>query len=220
MKATFLFILFNLFGSTLIAAKNIHFSLKVSNNTNRIMLAQYAPILTKGDYYIVGEFDDYGQVLEASKGLKKRSVSVEVIAFHHNKQISLKNAFATLNEGENIVDYRVVAYKNTDNYVISVSNIIECKKKLHIHVPNAFSPDGDGINDTFAAVSDGVEDYIMDVYNRWGEVVFHSENISESWNGEYKGIKSVQDAYVYVISARAIEDGQPTILKGTVSLIR
>lgn len=220
MKNTVLFILINLFSGGLIAANNIHFSLKVSNNTNRVMLAQYSPILAKGDSFIVGKFNDYSHVIQASNGLKNRDISVEVMAFNQNKQISIAHAFAILNEGKNVVDYRVVAFKNTDNYIVSVSNIIEHKKKLHIHVPNAFSPDGDGINDTFAAVSDGVEDYTMDVYNRWGEVIFHSEDISESWNGEYQGRKLVQDAYVYVISARAIEDDKSTILKGTVSLIR
>jgi len=129
-------------------------------------------------------------------------------------------SIAQNNESENIVEYRIVAHKNTDNAIVSTSNVVEVAKKLHIHVPNAFSPDGDGINDNFMAVSHGVEDYEIDIYNRWGEIVYHSEEITESWDGEYKGSKSVQDAYVYVISARGLEDGQPTTLKGTVSLIR
>jgi gliding motility-associated-like protein len=123
-------------------------------------------------------------------------------------------------QNDNIVNYRVVAYENTNNTIVSVSNTVQSVKRLHIQVPNAFSPDGDGINDFFTAVSDGVEDYSIEIYNRWGELVFQSDDINHYWDGTYKGKKSMQDAYVYVIRAKGLEDNQPTVLKGTVSLIR
>jgi len=125
-----------------------------------------------------------------------------------------------IGQSVNNVEYRLVAYKNTENTIVSISNEVQVAKRLHIHVPNAFSPDGDGINDLFSAVSDGVEDYTMSIYNRWGEVVYHSNDIKESWDGSFKGTLSIQDAYVYVIEARGIEDEKFTRLKGTVSLIR
>ena len=117
-------------------------------------------------------------------------------------------------------DYRVVAVKAGENKIVSVSNTVQSAKKLHVHVPNAFSPDGDGINDTFTAISHGVEEYSIDIFNRWGEVVFHSEDLSESWDGTFKGTESMQDAYVYVIKARGITDADFTTYKGTVSLVR
>lgn len=126
----------------------------------------------------------------------------------------------TNTNNENTVDYRIVAFKYTDNNTISASNIVNSHKKLKIHVPNAFSPDGDGFNDRFNAVADGVEEYLIEIYNRWGEKVYFSENINESWDGTYKGSNAIQDAYVYVIKAKGIEDLYPTTLKGTVSLVR
>jgi gliding motility-associated-like protein len=120
----------------------------------------------------------------------------------------------------NVAEYRVVAHKYADNSVESISNTVGIIKKIHIQVPNAFSPDGDGVNDNFTAVSEGVEEFSMDIYNRWGEVVYHSENIEEPWAGKYKGADCQQDAYVYVISARGLADELATTLKGTVSLIR
>ncbi len=116
--------------------------------------------------------------------------------------------------------FRIVAFKNKNATITSVSNTIESNQKLHIHVPSAFSPDGDGINDAFFAVSEGVEDFNMQVYNRWGEVVFESNDIEEQWDGSFKGELSQEDAYVYVIEARGMDDDEPTTLKGTVSLIK
>lgn len=124
------------------------------------------------------------------------------------------------NNNDNIVNYRIVAYENMNNTVVSISNTVQSIKRLHIQVPNAFSPDGDGINDFFSAVSDGVEEYTIEIFNRWGELVFHSDDINHFWDGTYKGKTSIQDAYVYIIKAKGLEDNQPTVLKGTVSLIR
>lgn len=121
---------------------------------------------------------------------------------------------------QNEVSYRLVAYKNTDNTITSVSNIVTVAKKLNLQVPNAFSPDGDGINDHFSVVHDGVEEFAMDIYSRWGELVYHTEDVEQPWKGDCKGSDCKQDAYVYVITARGLEDASSTTLKGTVSLIR
>ncbi len=121
---------------------------------------------------------------------------------------------------KNVEAYRIVAHMNSNNFIESVSNVVTAVKRLHIQVPNAFSPDGDGVNDGFTAISDGVEEFSMDIYNRWGEVVYHAENIEEPWTGQHKGNDCQQDAYVYVIHAKGLEDASYTTLKGTVSLIR
>lgn len=116
--------------------------------------------------------------------------------------------------------YRIVAFKKTNTDIVSASNIVQSAKRMRIRVPNAFSPDGDGINDTFAMVADGVQEFSIRIHNRWGELVYTSEDIFEAWDGEFKGRLSMQDAYVYVITARGIGETNYTTLKGTVSLIR
>lgn len=126
----------------------------------------------------------------------------------------------TSGNNDNLIAYRIVAYKNTNHSIESVSNIVEVAKKLNIQVPNAFSPDGDGINDEFMIVHEGIEEFSMDIYNRWGELVYHSEDLQAPWTGMYDGSDCQQDAYVYVIKARGLEDETATTLKGTVSLIR
>ncbi|MBL0035424.1 MAG: gliding motility-associated C-terminal domain-containing protein [Flavobacteriales bacterium] len=69
-----------------------------------------------------------------------------------------------------------------------------------VQMPNVFSPNGDGLNDTFGPIVDGVPDaFTMDIRNRWGQLVFQGDNISERWNGRWKGSSVPDGTYYYVI---------------------
>lgn len=97
-------------------------------------------------------------------------------------------------------------------------NIIEdC---LHdIIVPNAFSPNGDGINDVFLAQAVHVEVFNMQVYNRWGERVFESNSIQQGWKGSHKKSKAGAGIYTWMIQYSV--DGIDMKRKaGTVFLLR
>lgn len=96
IKSTFLFIILNLFTAVMFA-NGVHFSLKVSKNTNRVMIAKYAPILTQEESFVIGEFEDYLLVMKANVELKTKGVeSTEVLAFFHSKPISIDDAFVIL----------------------------------------------------------------------------------------------------------------------------
>ncbi len=136
--------------------------------------------------------------------------------------LSVFMSFGQVNSStnDNEVQYRIVAHKEVDNGIVSVSNVVQVTKRLHIQVPNAFSPDGDGVNDVFMVVHDGIENFNMEIYNRWGELVYFTDDTDQPWRGMYNGSECQQDAYVYVITASGLADDTPTVLKGTVSLIR
>jgi gliding motility-associated-like protein len=68
-----------------------------------------------------------------------------------------------------------------------------------LYVPNTFTPDNDGLNDYFLAVGDYIANFEMYVYNRWGQLIFHSDNIYEGWDGTYSGNEVQIDTYVYKI---------------------
>jgi len=86
-------------------------------------------------------------------------------------------------------------------------------------VPNAFTPNGDGRNDCFGVKYWGdVEDFSLNIYNRWGELLFHGDNPTQCWNGLYKGQLQPDDAYVYWIKAKT-RCGD-VFRKGTFALIR
>jgi gliding motility-associated-like protein len=87
--------------------------------------------------------------------------------------------------------------------------------------PNAFSPNQDGINDAWLPVSTGINDYHIQIYNRWGDVVFESTDIDEAWMGNaYNGDYFVPDGvYNYTITYFDMLE-KPTVLKGTINIQR
>lgn len=94
---------------------------------------------------------------------------------------------------------------------------------LNYQLPNAFTPNNDGLNDIFRGKGQlpGIQDFKMQIWNRWGEMVFESDSPSEGWNGEYHGSGKLLMAgvYVYTISYRAPR-GEMIELKGHVTLVR
>lgn len=91
-----------------------------------------------------------------------------------------------------------------------------------IYVPNAFTPDNDGINDYFLPILSGIDplSYDLMIFNRWGELIFETDVMTKWWDGTYKGLMSKEDVYVWKIKVKdAIENkkreyiGHVTLLK-------
>jgi gliding motility-associated-like protein len=103
----------------------------------------------------------------------------------------------------------------------SWSNIAEVAQKPLVFVPSAFTPNGNGLNDQFIP-SVGfidIEDYTFQVFNRWGEMLFESNDRYLGWDGRYQGNKSPPGVYVYLLTFKTAS-GQYIDKKGTVTLIR
>ena len=95
-----------------------------------------------------------------------------------------------------------------------------------LYVPNAFTPDNDGVNDSFLPLGSGfpAASYRFMVFNRWGEVVFSSTDPAEPWygqNNQQGGQHFVADGvYGYRVEAQGYHEDEPTALQGTVTVIR
>ncbi|MEP7230007.1 MAG: gliding motility-associated C-terminal domain-containing protein [Ginsengibacter sp.] len=101
------------------------------------------------------------------------------------------------------------------------SSAVKVKVFNAIDIPNAFTPNGDGINDVFKISAPGnykIKKFI--IYNRWGKRLFNLENASiAAWDGTYKGELQPVDAYVYYFDIQ-LPNGRQYINKGTLFLIR
>lgn len=90
-------------------------------------------------------------------------------------------------------------------------------------VPNAFTPNNDGVNDVFFPVSETIKTYTFSVFNRWGEKVFYSEDTSIPWDGTFRGLPASSDTYAWEISYTVFEDAVGFVKKsqkGIVTMIR
>lgn len=92
---------------------------------------------------------------------------------------------------------------------------------MDIYVPTAFTPNGDGINDVFMAKGNSIREFQMWIYNRWGELIFYSEDINEPWLGEVKGGEhfAQDEVYTWVIKAVGVRNNSFE-RSGTVILLR
>ncbi|MFO7977256.1 MAG: PKD domain-containing protein [Bacteroidales bacterium] len=99
-----------------------------------------------------------------------------------------------------------------------------------IHFPNAFVPattgpgdghyvTGDPLNQVFYPVFKGIEEYKLEIYNRWGELIFRSEELEKGWDGYYQGNLSKMDVYVWKLWARCF-NGEEIRQAGDVTLYR
>jgi len=95
-----------------------------------------------------------------------------------------------------------------------------------LYIPNAFTPDFDGVNDNFSLYSDGDVKQVLqfDIYSRWGELIFSKNGTVTdlrdfNWDGTYKGKPAPAGIYVYVVDV-IFKDDSVQLFKGDVTLIR
>ena len=92
--------------------------------------------------------------------------------------------------------------------------------EITAYVPNAFTPNGDGVDDIFIPIYAGVTGLMeFSIYNRWGNKVFTTADRSEGWDGHYKGQDAEIGTYVWMIRVRDLT-GAEWLKKGDVTLIR
>jgi gliding motility-associated-like protein len=147
------------------------------------------------------------------------SVTGNIVSYQWKPSIGLNNA---------TIKDPVASPSSTTVYTLVVTDDNKCETSDSIKitvaggtskilVPNAFSPNGDGINDTW--IISNLSAYpgaTVDVFNRYGQLVFHSENYNKAWDGTYNGNPLPMGTYYYIIDLKNNEKkmaGSVTIFK-------
>ena len=105
--------------------------------------------------------------------------------------------------------------------VDSISHTIIVYPYFHLHIPNAFTPNGDDENDMFIVKGEGIAEYEMTIFNRWGAAIFYSDNIEEGWDGKPKSTSIISPNGVYNYKVYATDLlGKEHTYTGEVSLFR
>ena len=99
------------------------------------------------------------------------------------------------------------------------STLVYVVDDFDIFLPSGFSPNGDGSNDVFYLRGRGIQEFSLNVFDRWGELVFSTNSFSTGWDGTYKGKAALAGVYVYTlqyINSKKLNK----FVKGNVTLIK
>lgn len=148
----------------------------------------------------------------------------------------LKNWFWTFGDGigTSTKENPSYAYADTGTYcpelvvadihncMDSITECLEISPYFTLYIPNAFTPNNDGLNDVFAPKGVGIVTFEMWIFDRWGQKLYHTTNIYQGWNGTVQGgIGGLcqEDTYVYLIDITDINSVAHTYM-GRVSIIK
>lgn len=122
----------------------------------------------------------------------------------------------------NNITYTVQVEDSMRCFITESTYRIKIKRVVSLDVPTAFTPNGDGINDIIYPDGWGLKKLIyFKIFNRWGQLLFESNDITIGWNGIFKDTPQNMETYIYQVSAETFLDSEPVISKtGTFKLLR
>ena len=100
---------------------------------------------------------------------------------------------------------------------------VKVKSVDAVFIPNTFTPDGDNINEVFLPSTIGIvpESFHMEIFNRWGELVFETFDLAIGWDGTYKGENAKSDMYTVLIHVSPKSNpSQVLVYNGLVTLLK
>lgn len=159
-------------------------------------------------------------LLEANIGFTDNSNGAQTLSWYLgdgtviNDEVNFSHVFGDTGT------YTVMLVASSESGCVDSSmKMVTINEDKSLYVPTAFTPNGDGKNDVFTAYGVGVDQFIMRVFDRWGNEIFATDNIESGWNGTINSEKAIAGMYVYEMSVTDIS-GKIKNLKGGVHLIR
>ncbi|MFI5221913.1 MAG: gliding motility-associated C-terminal domain-containing protein, partial [Bacteroidia bacterium] len=122
--------------------------------------------------------------------------------------------------GATVARQYVVVVTDTNNCINKDTTLVEEKCGSKIYIPNAFTPNGDGINDVFYVHSRSLETFEIQIYDRWGEKIFSSTDITKGWDGTFQNLPCMNETYVWLIKYKIKGTNNTQSANGMVMLLR
>tara|TARA_B100001142_G_scaffold312723_1_gene348427 strand:+ start:21878 stop:27196 length:5319 start_codon:yes stop_codon:yes gene_type:complete len=166
-----------------------------------------------------------------ASALMVSEINSEISFYNHSEGAT--SYFWDFDDGDySVEEDPVYDFRNTRDYNVSLTavsdfgceseiiKIINIYPEFTIFIPDAFTPDGDGINDVFEVQGNKIAEFEMQVFDRWGGVVFESKSIDLGWNGaDYSGLLTDSGVYLYRITAHDL-NGRIWVYNGELNLMR
>jgi len=129
--------------------------------------------------------------------------------------------YPIIDENDSVFYWVHLRIETDDGCWDSIGRELLIVPELSVFIPNAFTPNGQNSleNESFVVVAGNYKSIRIHVYDRWGEEVYYSEDVKNTWDGTYKGVPVQQDVYVYLVEVVSIHD-KVYRYSGTVTLLR
>lgn len=120
-------------------------------------------------------------------------------------------------------DFFTVTLVTTNTFgcvdTLSKDDLILAQERPELSIPNAFTPNNDGVNDLFDISGFRIQNYELKIFNEFGDLLYTGTDIAQDWDGRSNGVDQPVGVYFYVITATA-DDSAPFSRKGIVNLVR
>jgi gliding motility-associated-like protein len=125
-------------------------------------------------------------------------------------------------DGQTGTYYVTLIAKSYLGCVDTITKEVVILPEVILYAPNTFTPDGDEFNQTWRVYIEGVDEFDFDlqVYNRWGEMVWESHDVNAGWDGTYHGKLIQQGTYTWVIRTRELISDKKYTWNGTINIIK
>ena len=112
--------------------------------------------------------------------------------------------------------------KNNYGCVDTVFKVIMVDEDFAVYIPNTFTPNDDGVNDVFNVKGLGLkqEGYIMEIFDRWGTLIYATRELNKGWDGTIKGVKAADGVYIYSVHVIGGNGVGKREFKGHVTLMK
>jgi gliding motility-associated-like protein len=118
--------------------------------------------------------------------------------------------------------YQVMLAVSSDhNCVDTTYKLVVITDDFALYVPNAFSPNGDGVNEYFMPTGEGITSFKINIFDKWGNLVYSGNDITKGWDGTFRGKGDIlaEDVYVWKIEVKTFKN-DTRHFTGTVTLIK
>ncbi|WP_460514738.1 PKD domain-containing protein [Cyclobacterium sediminis] len=154
-----------------------------------------------------------GDYLSSSFGQYEENLANFEVQFINKSSGNISNYYWDFGEGNNSLEENPIhSYQVPGTYTVTlmVTDFWGCETydtfeiiitDYFLETPNVFTPNGDGVNDTYFPKFVHVDHLVFTVMNKWGEILYHSEDLTDNgWDGTYRGQKSSPGNYVYKLN--------------------
>jgi gliding motility-associated-like protein len=170
---------------------------------------------------IFAGYDTVASVNQPIQLLVKERGNAGVISYSWSPANFLDNPSIATPVATLASDYRyIVTGRTADGCEGSDDIIIKIYKGPDIYVPSGFTPNNDGLNDVLKAIPVGIRNFhYFRVFNRWGQMIFSTQNAALGWDGRIKGLEQSTGTFIWIAEGTDYK-GNPISRKGVVTIIR